>query len=95
MTRKRRDYVKMVGLTCESLDDNLDKLDEKGVEFIGMSLKAPNENHSDWMVTIRAKVNGELVVAFCSGFKLAEVMDKSICQFAAGTLKWKVDDYGK
>jgi len=95
VARRRTDYTKTVGATCEALDDNLDKLDEKGFEFVGMSLKAPNENHSDWMMTIRAVVEGEPVVSFVSGFKLAEVLDKGIRQFAANQLKWKKDDYEK
>lgn len=93
--RRRTDSTQGVGMAMDALDENLDKLDAKGVSFDGMTCKAPTENRSDWMITIRATVNGEKVVAFMSGYKLSEAADRALRDFASGKLKWKVDDYAK
>lgn len=94
-SRRRLDVVQSVGLACQALDENLDKLDAKGVSFDGLTCKAPNEGRSDWLLTIRATVNGEKVIAFMSGYTLAEALDKALRDFAAGKLRWKVDSYAK
>jgi len=94
-SRRRLDSTQAVGIAMDTLDENLDKLDAKGVSFDGMTCKAPTPDRSDWMVTIRATVNGEKVVAFMSGYKLSQAVDKALRDFAAGKLKWRVDDYAK
>lgn len=95
MARGKHDAVKGVGLACEALDQNIDKLDDKGFVFIGLNIKAPTADRSDWLVTVKAEVEGEPCIAFCSGFTLAEALDRSIRDFAALKLKWKVDDFAK
>lgn len=93
--RKRIDAVQSVGLAMEALDSNLDKLDQQGFIFVGMNLKAPNEDRQDWLVTIRAEVEGRKVVAFHSAFSLAEVVDQAIRRFSNRQLQWKDDNYAK
>jgi hypothetical protein len=93
--RRRVDSVQSVGMAMQALDENLDKLDGKGVSFDGVTCKAPTADRSDWLLTIRATVNGEKVIAFMSGYTLAEAMDKGLRDFAAGKLRWKVDSYAK
>jgi hypothetical protein len=93
--RRRTDSVQGVGMAMQALDENLDKLDAKGVSFDGMTCKAPTELRSDWLITVRATVNSEKVIAFMSGYTMAEAVDKALRDFAAGKLKWKVDDYAK
>jgi hypothetical protein len=93
MARGKHDAVKGVGLACEALDQNIDKLDDKGFVFIGFNAKAPTEDRSDWLITVKAEVNGEKCIAFCSGFTLAEALNRAIRDFANLKLKWKVDDF--
>jgi len=93
MARGKHDSTVGIGLACDALDENLDKLDKKGVVFVGMNCKAPTQERSDWLITIKAIVDGESVIAFCSGFTLAQAIDRALRDFAGLKLKWKKDDY--
>ena len=95
MARGKHDATKSVGLACDALDENLDKLDGKGFVFLGLNAKAPNESRSDWLITVKAVVEGETCISFVSGFTLAQALDRAIRDFASLKLKWKVDDYAK
>lgn len=93
--RRRLNAQDSVGKHLGVLDDNLDKLDELGFEFRGFNAKAPSARSSDWMVTIKATVNGEHVVGFISAFSLAEALVKMVEGFRTQSIKWKVDEYAK
>lgn len=93
MKRSKHDSTVGVGMACDALDENLDKLDAKGFVFLGINCKAPNEDRSDWLLTVKAKVDGEPCIAFCSGFTLAQALDRALRDFAGQKLKWKKDDY--
>lgn len=95
MGRGKHDATKAVGLACDALDENLDKLDAKGFVFVGLNIKAPTADRSDWLITIKAVVEGEPCIAFASAFTLAAGLDRAIRDFANLKLKWKKDDYVK
>jgi hypothetical protein len=95
MARGKHDATKAVGLACDALDENLDKLDQRGFVFVGLNCKAPTADRSDWLITVKAVVEGETCIAFVSGFTLAQALDRAVRDFASLKLKWKKDDYAK
>lgn len=93
--RRRVDAVLGVGGAMQALDENLDKLDAQGFVFKGLNIKAPDENRADWLVTIKADVEGAPVIAFTSAPGLPEAVYQAISQFSKRQLKWKDDSYAK
>lgn len=71
----------------------VEQLFEEDIEIQGMSIRVPQEEGQDYLVTVRAFEEGKKVVAFNSGATFAEVLRGTLARLQNRSLRWKADSY--
>lgn len=65
-------------------------------EFVGMSVRFPDQGSDEFLVTLRALDHeGAPVVAFHAAPNLDEVLKGLLARIENGQLKWKADKWGR
>lgn len=84
-----------VGEALALLDRLVVQLREEGeLDVSGLSIRFPDGSGAEYLVTVRARVDGVKVVAFHSAYAIGETLRGLYNRMKAGKLKWKEDQYG-
>lgn len=79
--------------TLSRMESVLERLDDADVFVTGMTLKCPNMEKPRWLAVVRAHGPDGSVVAFHEADTYRELVVTLVARAAAGTLKWKEDQY--
>lgn len=71
----------------------LDALDEENVEVRSVTFRVPQEQGGDFLVTVRAFVEGKAMVAFHGSDSFAEAARGVFARLENRSVKWKDDQY--
>jgi hypothetical protein len=82
-----------LGESMMRLEATLERLYDKDILVLGVSVKFPNAEGEDYFMTVRAQVEGELRVAFHGAATFAESVEGFVNRLQRGQLRWKVDKY--
>lgn len=76
-------------------DRILERLFDDDVEVLGMSIRLPQEDAGDYLVTVRARKGNNKVVAFHAANTLAEVLRGVLAKLENRSIRWKEDNYAR
>lgn len=71
----------------------LERMFEDDEEVTGMSIRVPNTEGADYLVTVRSRCGNENRVAFHSGASFAETVRGMVARLENRSLRWKADEY--
>lgn len=66
---------------------------EDDKEVYGLSVRVPTEEGADYLVTVRARIGNDRMVAFHTSDTFSEVMRGTVARLENGSMRWKVDMY--
>lgn len=72
-----------------------ERLFARDVELLGLTVRIPDRDGMDYLVTVRAQVEGQRVVGFHAGATLYETLEGTLNRLKNKSLKWKADQYAK
>lgn len=78
-----------------TLEDRYWEWGERGLGLKSLTVRPPKEPGLDWTMVVRADVDGEAVIAFLDAERPERLFSKLVGSIAAGSLKWREDQYAK
>lgn len=67
--------------------------EEDELDVSGLSVRFPQGSGAEYLITVRARVDGVRVVAFHSAYTMGEALRGLYNRISTNKLKWKVDEY--
>lgn len=73
----------------------LEQLFERDVEVYSMSIRHPKEEYDEYLITVRAYVEGKPSVTFHAAPMFYEALEGILNRMRNANVKWKPDQYAK
>lgn len=83
-----------VGAVILSIERRVEQSNESGLYLVGFSVRLPNEERPDVLLTARARTDTAALVAFHGAPEVGQALVGFMERFGNGSLKWKEDQYG-
>lgn len=87
-----REYVRFAEEVYRA-DKLIERLDEADVWVHDLRFKAPDSEHGEWFVIVRATVSQKRCVGFHAGVSFQEALRGTLARLQNGSMKWKDDQY--
>ena len=71
----------------------LERMFDEDIVIFGLSVRVPNEVGQDYLLTVRAQVDGKKVVGFNTANTLSEVVRSAVARLENRSMRWKGDQY--
>lgn len=85
-----------VGVELMRFDQSLDRRAGEDQILLGVSIRSPiRAEQGDWLVTVRANINGVPCVAFVGHETLIYALNSMAAKWMNGSLKWREDSYAR
>lgn len=72
-----------------------ERLDKQEIVLGSLTLRPPSVDGGDWLLVLRAQLEGGPAVGFVSGHDVAGCLLSTVSMLENGSMKWREDRYAK
>ncbi len=87
------DYANRLGTALVRAQRMFDQMLEKGDDITSLSVRFPNEDGGDFLVTVRMTTDTDKVVGFHGATSFHEAVIGTLNRLSNASIKWRHDDY--